>query len=205
VSETSRFTEDILTAAKEKARTIMAEAEAETQKALEDAKSHMSKEAETILRNARAESEGVKRRQMSDVRHRLKLQEQAEKSKILTDVLDQTKKRAVDFTDDETRYFPFLVNLVVNGIRELGLGNVIIHLNARDIRRIDRAKFEREVAKKLESNVKIEFSKEPLEASGGVVVSNIDGRTRIVNTLDERFEALESKLLVEAGKLLFAG
>jgi vacuolar-type H+-ATPase subunit E/Vma4 len=35
------------------------------------------------------------------------------------------------------------------------------------------------------------------------MVSSRDGKTRIANTLDERFEALESKLLIEAGKVLF--
>jgi vacuolar-type H+-ATPase subunit E/Vma4 len=44
---------------------------------------------------------------------------------------------------------------------------------------------------------------EPLDATGGVIVTSPDGRIRIINTLDERFEALEPKLLIVAGKLLF--
>jgi vacuolar-type H+-ATPase subunit E/Vma4 len=96
-----------------------------------------------------------------------------------------------------------LAAYIESGIRELGLGNVTVHLNAADLKRIDRGKLEREIVIRLGKTAKIEWSNEPIEALGGAVVSSSDGRTRIVNTLDERFEALESKMLVEAGKLLF--
>jgi len=203
LSETSKFTEDILTAAKEKAQNIVTDAETETQRALEEAKTHLSREADDIIRNARTEAESVKRRQMSEVRHRLKLQEQQEKSKILSEVLERTKKRIIEIADDEGKYFPYLVGFVESGIRELGIENVLIHFNANDLKRIDKGKLEREVTKKLGKPVKIEWAKEPLETSGGVIISSNDGKTRIVNTLDQRFEALESKLLIEAGKSLF--
>jgi len=135
--------------------------------------------------------------------HRLKLEEQQEKSKILTDAMEQAKTRIIDITKDETKYFPILVGVVAKSIRELGIDVVLIHLNAQDLKRFDKGKLEREVAKKLEKPVKIEWSKEPLEASGGAIASSLDGRTRIVDTLEQRFEALEPKLLIEAGKLLF--
>ncbi len=203
MSETSKFTEDILAAAKEKAQSIVTNAETETQRALEDAKAHISREAEDILRNARTEAEAVKRREMSEVRHRLKLQEQQEKSKILSEVLERTKNRVHETANDQDKYFQYLVGLVESGTNELGIENVMIHLNANDLKRIDKSKLDREVIRKLGKPVKVEWSKEPIEALGGAIVSSIDGRTRIVNTLDQRLEALEPKLLIEAGKLLF--
>lgn len=203
MSETSKFTEDILTAAKEKAQNIVTDAENETQRALEEAKTHLSREADDMVRNGRTEAESVKRRQMSEVRHRLKLHEQQEKSKILSEVLERTRNRILEIVNDEGKYFPYLVSFVQSGISELGVENVTIHLNGNDLKRIDKGKLEREVGRKLGKPVRIEWSKEPLEALGGATISNSDGRTRIVNTLDQRFEALESKLLIEAGKLLF--
>lgn len=203
MSETSKFTEDILTVARQKAQEIVTDAETETQRALDETKTRLSREADDIVRNARTEAEGVKRRQMSEVRHRLKLQEQQEKSKILTEVLERTRKRILEIANDENKYFPYLVGFVESGISELGIEDVTIHLNGNDLKRIDKGKLEREVTKKLAEPVKIEWSKEPLETSGGVIISSNDGKTRIVNTLDQRFEALEWKLLIEAGKLLF--
>lgn len=203
MSEMGRFTEDILAAAKEKAQNIVTEAEVETERALEEAKTHLSREAEEIIRNARTEAEGVRRRQMSEIRHRLKLQEQFEKSKILSDVLERTKKRIAEIANDEKKYFLYLAGLVEGGIRELGFESVVVHLNANDLKQVDRGRLEREVRGKLERPVKIEWAKEPIEAIGGTIVSSSDGRTRLVNTLDQTFEALESKLLIEAGKLLF--
>jgi vacuolar-type H+-ATPase subunit E/Vma4 len=203
MSETSKFTEDILTVAKEKGQTIVAEAENETQKALQEAKTRLSREAEEIILNAKAEAEGIRRRQMSEVRHKVKLQEQLEKDQILTDVLEQTKKRIADISDDESKYFPYLVSSIANAIRELGLEEVLVQLNAKDLKRVDKTKLEREVGKKLDKRVKVEWSKNPLEASGGAIVSSTDGKTRIVSTLDQKFEALESKLLIEAGRTLF--
>lgn len=203
MSEIERFTEDILSAAKVKAQTIINEAEIETQRASDEAKTQLAREAEDLLSNARAEAEGVKRRRISEVRHRLKLQEQLEKSKILTDVLDQTKTRVRDIVNDESRYFAILTGLVSSGISEIGLDAVVVHLNGGDLKRIDLSGLERETTKDLKKPIKIEFSKEPIEALGGAIVSSKDGRTRIVNTLDQRFEALESRLLIEAGKILF--
>ncbi len=203
MSETGKFTEEILTAAKEKAQVIINEAETSTQHALNEAKMHSAREAEDVLSNGRAEAEGVKRRKISETRHRLKLKEQSEKSKILTDVLEQTRARVNDVAKDENKYFADLVGLVSSGISEIGLDAVVVHLNSRDLKQIDLNRLEREIAKNPGKAIKIEFSKEPIVASGGVIVSSIDGKTRIVNTLDQRFEALESKLLIEAGKILF--
>lgn len=203
MSETSKFTEDILTAANGKAQTIVAEAQNETQKALQEAKIRLSREADDVVRNAKAEAEGVKRRHMSEVRHKVKLQEQIEKDRILTDVLEQTKKRIADIASDETKYFPYLASSIANAVRELGLEQVLVHLSAKDLKEIDRTKLEREVEKKLGKRVKLELSKNPIEALGGAIVSNADGKIRIVSTLDQKFEALGSKLLMEAGRTLF--
>lgn len=204
MSETSRFTEDILAVAKEKSQSIITEAETETKRALDEAKAHISSEANEIIRNAQAEAEGVKRREISETRHRLKLQEQQEKSKILSEVLEATKKRVIETVNDEGKYIPHLSAYIESGIRELGLPSVTVHLNATDLKRIDKGKLEQEIAKRLGKPPRFEWSNEPIDALGGAIVSSSDGRTRIVNTLNERFEALESKLLVEAGKLLFA-
>ena len=203
MSETSRFTEDILTAANEKARTIIKEAESEAQQALDLAKTRSGREAEEILNSARAEADAEKRRQISEIRQRLKLQEQLEKSKIVTEVLDQSKKRVMDLVKDEKRYIPYLTALVANSIREIGLENVIVHLNSHDLNTVNAAELEREIKKLIGKSVKIELSGEPIQALGGIIVSSTDGKTRIVNTLDQRFEALEPRLLIEAGKILF--
>jgi vacuolar-type H+-ATPase subunit E/Vma4 len=204
MSETAKFTVDILTVAKDKAQNMISQAEAETQQALEDAKADMAREANDLIRNARAEAESVKRRQISEVRHRIKLQEQQEKSKILTEVMDGTRRRVIDITSDESKYIPYLVSMIESGIRAIGIDNVIVHLNANDLKRFDTGKLEREVTKKLDKSAKVEWAKDPVDALGGAIVSSRDGKIRIANTLDQRFEALESKLLIEAGKVLFS-
>jgi vacuolar-type H+-ATPase subunit E/Vma4 len=203
MSETSRFTEDILNAANEKARTIIKEAESEAEKALDQAKTRSAREAEEILNSARTEAEAEKRRQLSEIRQRLKLQEQLEKSKIVTEVLDQSKKQVMDLVNDGKRYLPYLAALMASSIREIGLDAVTVHLNSRDLNRLNATQLEREINKLIEKSVKIELSGEPIQALGGTIVSSIDGKTRIINTLDQRFEALEPRLLIEAAKILF--
>lgn len=203
MSETRKFTEDILAVAKEKAQSIIAEAENETEKALQEKKAHFSREAEDVIRNAKAEAEGAKRRQISEARHKVKLQEQLEKDQILSDVLQQTRKRISEISDDDGKYFPFLVSCIANAVRELGLEEVVVQLSAKDLKEVDKTRLERETVKKLGKRVKIEWSKHPVEALGGAIVSNTNGKIRIVSTLDQKFEALESKLLTEAGRQLF--
>jgi len=203
MSETSKFTEDILKAATEKAGNIIGEAEAETQRASDEAKTVISREAEDIIRSARADAEAVKRRETSEARHKSKLREQKEKDIVMTEVLDHAKKRALDITKDENKYLPYLTTLVENAIRQLEDETVLINLNKADMTRINRPNVERDIAKGLQRPIKIEWSMEPIEAAGGAIVSSLDGKTRIVNTLDERFDAMEPKLLIEAGKSLF--
>jgi vacuolar-type H+-ATPase subunit E/Vma4 len=203
MSATSKFTADILTMAKEKARSIIANADTETERTLQDAEAHLSKETENIVRNAQVEAEGVKQRCMSEARRRVKLKEQQERSKILQEVFDRTRERVMVMMKDESMYLPYLVGLVENGIRELGIADVTIHLNQEDLKRISRTKLEGEVTRKLGRPTKIEWAKDPLDTSGGVVVASSDGRTRIVGTIDQTFEALESRMLIQAAKILF--
>ena len=203
MSETSKFTEDILKAATEKAASIINEAETETQRASNDAKASISREAEDIIRGARADAEAVKRREVSEARHKSKLQEEQEKDVVMAEVLDHAKKRVFDMIKDESKYLPYLTTLVESAIRQLGDETLLIHLNKADMVRINRTNVERDISKSLNKLIKVEWAKEPIEATGGTIVSSPDGKTKIVNTLDERFSAMEPKLLIEAGKLLF--
>ncbi len=203
MSETSKFTEDILTVAAERARKIIGEAEAESQRASDEAKTSISREADAIIRTARADAEAVKRREISEARHKSKLREEQEKDKVMTEVLDGARRRVLDAPKDESKYLPYLTKLVESAIRELGDETPTVHLNKADMTKINRTSLERDVTKGLQKATKIEWSKEPIETAGGAIVSSPNGKTRIVNTLDERFNALESKLLIEAGKSLF--
>ena len=203
MSETSKFTEDILAAAKEKARQIVEQAEQERQRILEDANSTISREENEIIRNAQTEAEGIKRREISEVRHQAKLLEQSEKDKLLSSVLDVVKARLRESARDQNAYFGYLTRLAVDAIRQLGMDNVNIHLNSEDLKRIDAARFAHEISR-LTSPITLEIAKEPIEASGGLIVSSKDGKIRIVNTLDQRFEALEPRMLIQAGRILFS-
>ena len=202
MSETSKFTEDILTNARGKAESIIREAETETQRASDEAKITASREVEAVVRNARADADAVKRRQVSEARHRSKLLEQQEKDKIMRDVLDQTKKRISDIVRDDTKYLPLLTSLIETGIHELGSKSATIHLNEADLGRVKTANLDQRISKGL-GEIRVEWSKAPIAALGGAIISSPDGMIRIVNTLDQRLEALESRLLIEAGKSLF--
>jgi vacuolar-type H+-ATPase subunit E/Vma4 len=201
MSETGKFTEDILNSAREKAASIIREAEAETQRVQDEAKVTISREAEAILRNARADADAVKRRQTSEARHRIKLREQQEKDKIMNDVMNQVQKRASRLVADEAKYVPMLARLIESGAHELEEKTVVVHLNKSDLER-NVTGLEQRIGRNL-GQVKVEWSKEPIEASGGAIISNLNGKIRIVNTLDQLFEALEPKLLIEARSALF--
>jgi V/A-type H+-transporting ATPase subunit E len=203
ISETTKFTEDILATANAKSQTIITKAENERQQLLDEARKNINREAAEITRNAEADAEGVKRREISEVRHRVKLREELEKDKVLTDVLNETKKKVHEIVNDKNKYSSYLVRLVSDSIRQLGMQSVRVHLNAEDLKNIDITALVREVTSAVKTPTKIEVAKDPVTTSGGVVVSSSDDKIRIVNTFEQRFEALEPKLLIEAGRLLF--
>lgn len=203
LAETIKFTDEILAVAKQKAGQITSQAESEKQRLLDEAKANLSKEANDVIRNANSEAEGIKRREISEVRHRVKLREESEKDKILSEVLEQTKKKVLEITKDENRYLTYLARLTADAIRQLDFATVTMHMNSTDLKNVDGAKLVSEVKKLVHTNASIEISKEPITSSGGVIVSNQDGKIKIVNTFEQRFEALEPKLLIESGRLLF--
>jgi len=203
MSETGKFTEDIMNSAREKAESILREAQAETQRASDEAKITITREADAIVRNARADADAVKRRQISEARHRTKLREQQEKEKIVQDVMGQVQKRTALLVADEAKYVPLLTHLIESGVHELGDKSVMVHLTKPDLER-KTVGMEQRISKNL-GQVKIEWSKDPIDASGGAIISSLDGRIRIVNTLNQRFEALQPKLLIEARTSLFGG
>lgn len=202
MSETAKFTEDILSIAREKAQSIISKAEEDADRILNEAKSNFLREASELIKNAETEGEAIRRRQVSEARHALKLREQEEKNKILNEVLDQTRKRASEITVDENRYLQYLTKLSVDGIQEIGLENVVLHLNAGDAKRFGE-KLNREISRQMQKPGKVDLAREPIETAGGVIISNNDDTIRIVNTFEQRYEALEARLLIEAGKLLF--
>jgi vacuolar-type H+-ATPase subunit E/Vma4 len=201
MSETSKFTEDILKSASERAASIIREAQTETQRAADDAKITISREADAIVRSARADADAVKRRRVSEARHRMKLREQQEKDNIMQDVLDEVRKRTSQLVADEARYIPILAHLITSGIRELGDESAMVHLTKTDLGR-NPSRMEQIISKSV-GQVKVEWSTDPIEATGGAVISSLDGKIRIVNTLDQRFDALEPRLLIEARASLF--
>jgi vacuolar-type H+-ATPase subunit E/Vma4 len=202
MSEISKFTEDILRSAREKAESILREAETETQRVSDEAKATISREVEGIVRRARADAEAVKRRQISEARHRTKLREQEEKERIMRDVLDRVHKGTSQLVAEETKYVPLLTHLIESGISELGDKSAMIHLSKTDLER-NSSSLEQRINKSLLGRVKVEWSKEPIDATGGAVISSLDGKIRIVNTLDQKFEALEPRMLIEARASLF--
>jgi vacuolar-type H+-ATPase subunit E/Vma4 len=120
----------------------------------------------------------------------------------MQDVLERSRIRTFELAQDDSKYLPFLTDLIEKGVRELEDKTAMIHLNENDRRNISR--LEERLNSSFSGQVKLEWSKEPIRASGGAIISSPDGKVRIVNTLDQKFEALESKLLVEASKSLFS-
>ncbi len=202
MSETAKFTEDILSIAREKSQSIISKSQEDADRILNEAKSNFLREASEVVKTAETEAEAIRRRRVSEARHTIKLREQEEKNKILTEVLDQTRNRASEITADENRYLQYLTKLSVDGIQEIGLENVVLHLNANDMKRFGE-KLNREIGRQMQKTGKVEFAREPIDAAGGVIISNDDDTIRIVNTFEQRYEALEARLLIEAGKLLF--
>ena len=114
--------------------------------------------------------------------------------------MDRVQKRVSQFVADDGKYLPLLARLIEHGVNELGDETVLVHLNKLDLTR-NMTSLEQRI--KGLGQVKVEWSKEAIQAVGGAVISSLDGKIRIVNTLDQRFEALEPKLLIEARKTLF--
>ena len=199
------MTSEVLEAAQRQAQEILNAADLDLKKGLDEATAEAEKKAKEILRRAKAEGQNAERNILSEARRKCKIAEQEAKARIVAEVLEGVRKGLADLVKDENKYRPMLIRLLAEAIRSLSLPDAVAEITKLDFQRFRPQDLEKELRKLLAHDLNITWSERNLEALGGACVTSKDGKIRMSNSLDDRLSALEPRLIVEAGRILFSG
>ena len=188
-----RIGEAILDKVKVEADDIIKEAENNAEAEIEQAKrqqaAKLEEEKGKLLQEAREEA--IRIEAQASVKARLELSRA--KADVVDDIISRVKKELAGISSDES----LLVGLIKEGIATLGINKGRVYVSPKEIGVVQKLL---EKDKELASTI-VEIREH--NYMGGVIVEDIDGKTRIDNTYETRLEMLLPRLLPEVGRELF--
>ena len=188
-----KISEAVVSKVRMEAQNIIKEAEEKAQEEIEKAR----KQRETKLQEEKrkmleeAEEEAARIVAQASIKARQKLS--IAKNDVITKIIDKVKQELSEFSSDEN----YFLNLIREAIDALGADKSRIYVSPKDVSMVRKfLERDKELASKIMEVKEDNFL-------GGVIAENIDGKFRIDNTYETRFEMLLPKLLPEISKELF--
>jgi V/A-type H+-transporting ATPase subunit E len=188
--------EDILQAlddqCREECQEIFNRAQAEAKHILDRAQEEAAEIREARLNKVRAEARSEATSILYSARLKSKNEIIRAKEKVVEKALEEAEKRLVDLRNHEG-YPAILTDLVQEGISRVS-GKVHVHVDPAD--------------KKLAESILRDLGLEheilaDIQTIGGAIVSDVDGRVMIINTIEERLNRAREKLRLEVSGILF--
>jgi vacuolar-type H+-ATPase subunit E/Vma4 len=199
-----KLVEDIVKENRAKAEEIRREGLTHIEDDFSKARDEANRDADQITRNTKTECNAVVNRRVSQEKQKARLAYLSEKNKVLDDVMREAETKLVEFCRDGTRYRPFLLKSIVRGMEAIPSQKVKVALSEADLRRYRDSKLLEDALAKTQTTKTAVLSDEPIETTGGAVVTSQDGTMRVDCTLEAKLELMKTQLLVEMSKMLFA-
>jgi vacuolar-type H+-ATPase subunit E/Vma4 len=198
-----RLVEDILRESRTKAEEIRKSGIAQIEDRLAAARAEASREADQITRNLKTECDAVVNRRVSQEKQKARLAYLEEKNKILNDVMKDVQTSLVEFCRSDSSYRTFLLKSIAQGIGAVPVERVRVALSEKDIRRYKGTKLLEDALSIMHTTKIAVLSDEPVETTGGAVVTSQDNKVRADCTLEARLELMRPRLLAEVSRILF--
>ena len=190
-----KISEAILDKVRADARDIVKEAGTRATERIEKAKEQqeakLEEEKNKLIEKAREEATRILAQSSITARQELLLA----RTRIIDEIISRVKKTLSGISSDESSP----LNLIKEAINALDVDKARIYASPKDAS-VVRKLVARD--KKLADRI-IEIRE--FDGTGGIIVEDIDGKTRIDNTYDTRLEMLLPRLLPEISKELFQG
>jgi len=123
-------------------------------------------------------------------------------------VLDEARRRLGAVTQDAPRYSQILQALITQGLFQIMEANIIIRGRQQDAQLIQNVlpgaveQYKRETGKDVVVTLDTENNL-PADSTGGIEIFALQGRIRVVNTLESRLELIAQQLVPEIRTALF--
>jgi vacuolar-type H+-ATPase subunit E/Vma4 len=200
-----RIIDRILKDAREEAETIVKDAQksAETiiEKQRQSAHHSAEKEAYSLLKRAENDADIIRGKVATDIKRRAGWIVLSEKNRLITNVLNEVKKRLVNLKKSE-EYVPVLEKLIVDAGAVLGGGMLEVVLNENDSTLVKLNTLEKKIS---DSSVdtQLKFSEQKTKAVG-IIVKTIDDRIFVDITFEAILSRRERELRLKIARILFS-
>ncbi|CRL01595.1 CLUMA_CG014353, isoform A [Clunio marinus] len=125
-------------------------------------------------------------------------------------VLEEARRRLGEVTRDSSRYSQILQSLITQGLFQIMEANITIRGRQQDAQLIQNVlpgaveQYKRETGKDVVVTLDTDNFLSA-ESTGGIEIFALQGRIRVVNTLESRLELIAQQLVPEIRKALFGG
>ncbi|UCE28522.1 MAG: hypothetical protein JSV85_04365 [Candidatus Bathyarchaeota archaeon] len=207
-STVQRFTDRILKDARKEAKSIIDKAKRSAEMLLEDRRQsgHQKAKEDTysLLKRAESEAEIVRGRIATDTKKKASWLVLSEKEHLVTDVLDEVKRKLGDLQKSE-KYGSILERMIVDAGEILGGGRLEVMLNKNDSTRPLKIDMLSEaITEKTGVKTHLRPSKQKIEAIGGAVIKTVGGRIIVDNTFEAILKRREKELRFKIARILFS-
>lgn len=188
--------EDILLAldeqCREECRAINNAAQEEAERILEKARREADEIREARLQRAKSEAESETISILYSARLKARNAVIQAKEEMVEEALQESEKRLQELRSYED-YAGVMEGWLREGLSRLS-GKIIVHTDPLDS----------ELAKSLLDDLEVEYEIIPdMSISGGVVLSDTEGKVKIINTVEERLNRAREKLRMQVSETLF--
>jgi len=196
----------ILKDAREKAESIIADAKksAETviEKQRQTARQNAEEKASALLKRAANDADIIRGKVSTDIKRQAGWIVLSEKNRLITNVLNEVKKRLVNLKKSED-YVPVLEKLIVDAGAVLGGGMLEVVLNENDSTLVKLNTLEKKISDRSSVDTQLKFSEQKIKAVG-VIVKTIDDRIFVDNTFEAILSRRERELRLKITRILFS-
>lgn len=177
------------------------QAENLSEQILRDAQERLSRFEEQVEKQAAARAEREYRRLIQAAEIRMQAELDRMRWGLVESVLSSVKQRLEQLRDDPDAYNTLLLRLLAEAAKEIPEERLVVRVDEADYERLKET-WESLTGVAAPDKV-LTLSTEPFPCSGGVLVENEDGRTRMNNTFEGRLERLRPVLQRSIVKHLF--
>jgi len=204
--EVKRVIDRILQDANEKAKSIVHEAQKSAEISLENQRQLARKKAEederVLMKKSEIEIKTIKGRALSDAKRKADWTVLSEKERLITNVLNEAKKRLAELSKSE-KYTNLLEKMIVDAGTALKGSELEVLLNEYSASLpLKMKQLAEAVAKKTRVETQFRLSKDKIE-SLGAIVRTVDGKIIADNTFDAILKRREKELRLKTAKILF--
>ncbi|KAI9286644.1 ATPase, V1/A1 complex, subunit E [Umbelopsis sp. AD052] len=129
------------------------------------------------------------------------------RQQMLDELFDEARSKLTSVSKDSSQYPALLQDLVLQGFYSLMETNVKIQCRKEDVSLVEKAiaeavtAYEESMGDKI--NATIDEENIPSSNAGGVILSGLNGKIKVNNTLEARLNILEDGMLPQIRVLLF--